>query len=48
MVPRVLMLHGGSKNPRGDVTPLGRVAERQSCCSWQSGQMAKLPENRIA
>ena len=27
---------------------LGKEAEGWSCCSWQSGQMAKLPENRIA
>ena len=27
---------------------LGKVAEGQSCCSWQSGKMVKLPENRIA
>ena len=48
MVLRVLMLHGGSTNPCGDVTPWGRVAEGWSCCSWWSGQMVKLPENRIA
>ena len=27
---------------------LGRVAEGWSCCLWQSGQMTKLPEYRIA
>ena len=52
MVLRVLMLHGGSTNPYGDVTPWGRVAEGRSCCSWQGAKWwnclrTEMPEAKL-